>query len=278
MIPENITQKKDKKRLVSVSEINSWLFCARKLYIQKLLKVQPSMNRQMLIGMIKHSIFENFSNNEEKLVSQIDEKCDTLDIVFRYNELLKNTANSVFREKTDLIERFLVDKDDIFKKVSRDFTEDIKLRVQSIKESILKGFTKEKIWSNMDSLYYSEVKLESEDLGLKGRVDRVQVYRKNNLIIPYELKSREDNIFHSDELQLTAYAMLLEPKYHTKIEYGIVEVGNNRKEVPITEENRREVVQIVEAIRNIESNPVPPIQSSFNKCKTCDFREECMKL
>jgi len=122
------------------------------------------------------------------------------------------------------------------------------------------------------------MKVESDLIGLRGRVDRVLFSRKDNSVIPFELKSREDNIFHSDEIQLTAYAMLLEEKYLQKINRGFIEVGNNKKEIPITEENRNEVMQITDLIRNIETNPIPPILSNFNKCRYCDFQEECSKL
>ena len=57
--------------------------------------------------------------------------------------------------------------------------------------------------------------------------------------MPFELKSREERIFPSDEMQLTAYAMLLEHMYHQKIPIGIVEVGNKRQEIEISEDKRQ---------------------------------------
>jgi CRISPR-associated protein Cas4 len=279
MIPEKPKSEKEKKaKLISVSEINSWLFCARKLYISKILGIFVPPNRAMTIGRIKHSIIENFSKEEEKLISKIDNNFDSVDLVFVYEDFIKNLANSVFIANKDSINQFLIDKDDILKKVLRDFSEDIKLRIASIRDALSRGFVKEELWKNLDSIYLSEIKLESDAIGLKGRVDRIQVSRKDNTIIPYELKSREDNIYHSDELQLTAYAMLLEPYYRTTIEKGIIEVGNNKKEIPITQANKDEVLKIADLIRNIKENSPPPMQSNFNKCRNCEFKEECMKL
>jgi CRISPR-associated protein Cas4 len=268
----------DTKKIISVSDINSWLYCPRKVYLNKICGLQISQNRNMVIGRLKHTILENFSRSEEKLISRLDENFDSIDLVFVYEDLIKNTAKNVFNQNQPSIEKFLIDKEDILKKIMRDFAEDIKLRVKSIKESLAKGFTKENIWKNMDSIYLSELKLESEALGLKGRVDRVIISRKDNSIIPFELKSREERIFLSDELQLTAYAMLLEHQYHQKIPKGIVEVGNNRQEIEISEDKKREVLKIAEEIRNLKEGLIPPIQSNFNKCKSCEFREECMKL
>ncbi len=278
MQPENPSSQDKKIKLISVSDINAWLYCPRKVFISKVLKIFLPPNRAMTIGILKHSILENFSKEEKKLVSQIDSNFDSLDLAFIYEDFIKNIAAKVFLENISLIDKFLIDRDDILKKILRDFSEDIKLRIISIKEAISKGFVKEEIWNNLDSVYISEVKLESQAIGLKGRVDRIKVSKKDNIIVPYELKSREDKIYHSDELQLTAYAMLLEPHYHTVIKKGVVEVGNNKQEIDITQENKDEVLKIADLIRNVETNEPPPILSNFNKCRNCDFKEECMKL
>jgi CRISPR-associated protein Cas4 len=268
----------ENKKIISVSDINSWLYCPRKVYLNKICGLQISQNRNMIIGRLKHNILENFSKSEEKVISQFDENFDVIDMVFIYEDLIKHIAKNVFDQNQISIEKFLIDKEDILKKVLRDFSEDIKLRVKSIKEAILKGHTKENIWKNLDSVYLSELKLESEVLGLKGRVDRILISRKDNSVIPFELKSREDNIFLSDELQLTAYAMLLEHQYHQKIPRGIVEVGNKKQEIDISQDKKDQVLRIAEEIRNLKEGLIPPIQSNFNKCRNCEFKEECMKL
>jgi CRISPR-associated protein Cas4 len=268
----------ESKKLVSVSDINSWLYCPRKLYLQRVCGLQISANRNMVIGKIKHNILEVFSKKEETLVSQLDENFDSIDIVFMYEDFIKKLSEQIFISNAEQIDKFMIDKEDILKKVMRDFSQDIKLRVSSIKEAIAKGFTKESIWKNLDSIYLSELRVESENIGLKGRVDRVLISRKDNSVIPFELKSREERVFLSDELQLTAYAMLLEDMYKTKIKAGFVEVGNNKQMIEISEAKKDEVLKIAEQIRNLKTGAVPPIQSNFNKCRNCEFREECVKI
>lgn len=271
-------ETKFNRNLISVSDVNSYLFCARKLYLTRVCGLRASPNRNMIIGRLKHSIIEAFSKSEEKFVSGIDKDYEKIELLFMYEDFIKNIAARIFAENSDVSEKFMVDREDLLKKILRDFAEDIKLRIASIKSSLSGGFRKEELWNNLDSLYVSELRLESENLGLKGRVDRVLVGKKDNSIIPFELKSREEKIFISDELQLTAYAMLLEEKYLRKIPFGIIEVGNSKKQVPITESNKAEILKIAGIIRAMENNPPPPIQSNFNKCRNCEFREECTKL
>jgi len=268
------------RKIISVSDLNAWLYCSRKLYLQRVKKLEVPPNRNLIIGKIKHNILENFSKREESFISSIEKDYTRLDLLFMYEDFLKNIANLVFIENMEMIERFMIDKEDIMKKVLRDFSEDIKLRIAAIKEAIAKGFLKEKIYHNLDSIYLSELRLESPAYGLRGRVDRILVSRKDNSIIPFELKSREDKIFHSDEIQLTAYAMLLEDHYKILIPKGIVEVGNKRQEVEISSKMKDEVLALANEIRNIHNpeNPIPPIQSNFNKCRNCEFQEACMAL
>lgn len=266
------------KKLISVSDINAWIYCPRKVYLHKVCGLQISQNRNMAIGMLKHKILEEFSNKEERLIEKFDENFDSVDLVFMYEDFIKTLAKMIFVDNLTLIDKFMIDPDDILKKVLRDFAEDIKLRVKVIKDAILKGYKKETLYKNLDSIYLSEIKLESEALGLKGRVDRILISRVDNSVIPFELKSREERIFLSDELQLTAYAMLLEHQYHQKIPKGIVEVGNNKQEIEISEERRNQVMKIADEIRNIKEGEIPVMQSNFNKCRNCEFREECMKL
>ena len=268
------------KNLISVSDINSWLYCSRKVYLSKICGLRTPPNRNMIIGKIKHNILEHLSKQEEKLVSQIDASHESLDMVFMYEEFIKRISEKIFADNMPMIDRFMIDRDDILKKVLRDFSGDIKLRVASIKQAISNGFVKENIWANLDIIYVSELPIESERLGLKGRVDRILISKKDNTVMPFELKSREERIFPSDEVQLTAYAMMLEDYYKQKITKGFIDVGNNRQEIEISEDRRAQVLKIIEEIRSIyEDNPqIPPMQSNFNKCRNCEFREECAKL
>ncbi len=267
-----------KPKTISVSDINAWLYCPRKVYLQKICGLQSPPNRNMLIGKLKHNILEAVSKKEESLVSQINSNFDSIDIVFLYEDFIKRISEQVFIQNANQVERFMIDKEDILKKVLRDFSEDLKLRVSAIKEAISRGFEKETIWKNLESVYISEIRLESENLGLRGRVDRILVNRKDNSIIPFEIKSREERIFLSDELQLTAYAMLLEELYHTKIQKGFVEVGNRKQEIEISDQKKSEVLKIADEIRNLNESNVPPIQSNFNKCRICEFKEECTRI
>jgi CRISPR-associated exonuclease Cas4 len=272
---QNETQN---KKVISISDIVSWLYCPRKLYITRVKRIQQPMTKEMALGKLKHSILENASKKEIELVSSIDKQYDKLDLVLLYEKFINNTADKIIFENKKMVEGFRINSEELKKKIVSEFVQDIKLRVESISEKMKEGLKKEELWENLDKIYISELSLESEHYGLRGRVDRVEISRKLDLIVPYEVKSRADRIFPSDEIQLTAYAMLLEDYYKRKVERGIIEVTGMKKEIPITEENKAKVLDIAEQIRNLSEKNPPPMQSNFNKCQKCIFNEFCADL
>ena len=123
---------------------------------------------------------------------------------------------------------------------------------------------------NLSPKYLSELSIESEDLGLKGRIDRVKIYSE---IIPYEIKTRAE-VYEGDRIQLAGYALLLESKFNQKIEKGVVETETSNQEVALTQELKERVLEIAEEIRNFEKNE-PEFPANFQKCQKCVFNKEC---
>jgi CRISPR-associated protein Cas4 len=232
----------------------------------------------MFVGRLKHNIFEIFSKREKELVLKIDRDYEKIDLVMIYETFLSQLTDRIFLENAKAVEGFRIAKEDFFKELKKNFIEDIKLRVNSISEKTRLGFFRETLWNSLDKIYVSELNLKSENLGLKGRVDRIEISRQDKKITPYELKTRGERFFLSDEIQLTAYAMLLEDYYKTKIDKGILEASGIKKEIPITDENKTQVMRIAEQIRNLNGSSAPQMLSNFNKCKSCIFNEFCADI
>ena len=264
------------KRLINVTDITSWLYCPRKLWLCKIKKLKQPLNKPMLVGKLKHDILDRFSKTENQIISNIQKDYDRLELFLIYENQLKKIAHEVFLKNHKIIQAFHLDRAEIFKKVLEDFSEDIKIRIESIKKTIEQGFIGEGLWKNLTPKYISEVKIESPSLGIKGRIDRVEIDNENKIFIPYELKTREGRIFYSDEIQLTAYAMLLEDQYNISIKEGVIESGSNKQKIKIKQENKERVLEIADNIRNLVEDIEPQLPSNFNKCRNCGFRKYCM--
>jgi len=263
-----------KNQMISVTDLTTYLYCPRLLYLKKVKKIPTPATKEMIAGRLKHQILEEFSNSEENLIRSLDRVYENIDLVLLYDNLVKSIAERIFFENKKIIIAFRINEEELLRKVKRDFSEDIRLRIISIAEKLKLGLFKEELLNSLDKVYISELKLESLELGLKGRVERIEIDRSKNKITPYEIKNRSEKIFYSDEIQLTAYAMLLENFYKTKVNSGVIESGTNKKEIIIQEEDRQSVLNLIEEVRLIESS-VPEMLSNFSKCKSCSLNEIC---
>lgn len=263
-----------KKDMINVTEITEYLFCPRKLYLKKIKKLKQPQTDLMVKGMIKHKILENFSNSEEYLVSEIYENIEEKEILKIYQENLNEIIKNLLIYNSKLIKSFNLDEKQIEREADLILSKEIELRIKSIKNSLLQGYKGRDLWENLAPKYLSEYSIESENLGIKGRIDRIKI--ENNTITPFELKTRAD-IYDSDKIQLAAYALLLEDKFKRKIENGIIETKDKSQEISLSQDLKNKVLEIAENIRNFSEDSEPNFQNNFNKCRYCPFEKECFE-
>ncbi len=122
--------------------------------------------------------------------------------------------------------------------------------------------------------------LESEQWGLRGKVDYVR-YRDGKLI-PFEHKrgrSRGDDAWESDRLQVIAYAALLSEHFGRSIMEGRVRYHANNKTVrvaidaPAFEHLRQAIVRARELSSTVDR---PPIAANENLCARCSLAPVCL--
>lgn len=118
--------------------------------------------------------------------------------------------------------------------------------------------------------------LESSELGLRGLVDIV--IEMEGELIPVEYKQTRREVGRHIWQQVAAYGMMLEEAWHKPVRRGLIFslLSRRVKEIPITEELRREVWEAVRAMREMverERMPEPPRRRG--KCRNCEFRRFC---
>lgn len=121
-----------------------------------------------------------------------------------------------------------------------------------------------------------EMYLISERYGLRGKIDIVE---EGETLTPIERKRAESGkYFESDELQLTAYCMLLEDNIDGKVNVGYIYTESNDKRhiVRITGWHREQVKKIISTIQEMTIDNIPPFTDNRNKCVKCSTRGYCM--
>lgn len=259
------------RQIISVTDIITYLYCPRKLYLRLVKKVKTPPNKAMVSGFLKHKIFDIFNKNESILVSNIKENPTEQNITELYQQYSERISKEIFSNYSNAIKSFCINEEDLLKETLSFLDKDIKLRAKAIKKTLDLGYRGKDLWRNLKPKYLTEFELTSKILGLKGRIDRVKFGEE---IEPYEIKTRE-NIFEEDKVQLAAYSLLLEEEFGKRIGRGIIEVKDREEEIEITEELKNRVLEIAEKIRHMEN---AEFQNNFKKCKSCDLRKECFEF
>ena len=125
--------------------------------------------------------------------------------------------------------------------------------------------------------WLNELYLESEELGLKGKIDVMEL--DGDRIIPIERKRAESgDYYRSDELQLAGYCMLLETHIDEPVQEGAIYLyeTDQRMHIPITKKHREAVKEQIETMREMTVETVPPFTDNPSKCDACSAREYCM--
>ena len=119
------------------------------------------------------------------------------------------------------------------------------------------------------------IPLWSEELGLSGRADAVEI--DGNDIRPVEYKS---GVRHGKaaDLQLCAQAICLEEMLGTTIAYGFVWYGGprRRERVDLTDSLRQLVREIVSAIREQMLRTELPDAPNDSRCSECQLVHHCL--
>lgn len=120
-----------------------------------------------------------------------------------------------------------------------------------------------------------EMFLKSSELGLKGKIDVIE--DTGGRLLPIERK-RGDQYFYNDEVQLAAYALLLESATGSNVREGVIYLYETDQRIYLNIEpyHREKVREIVEEMREMTVDNVPPFTDNPNKCVKCSTRGYCM--
>jgi CRISPR-associated exonuclease Cas4 len=140
----------------------------------------------------------------------------------------------------------------------------------------IEGKTKHKNNSTRGD-WLNELYLESESIGLKGKIDVLDL--EDGRTIPVERKRASSGDYYwNDEVQIAGYCMLLEANIEESVREGAIYLyeTDQRMHIPITADHREAVRKTVDAMRSMSPADVPPLTDNPKKCEKCSTREYCM--
>jgi len=125
--------------------------------------------------------------------------------------------------------------------------------------------------------WITERYFRAAELNLHGKIDLIE--SDGDVLTPVERKRAESGqYFPSDEVQLAGYCMLLEAAIGEPVNVGYIYLyeTDERYAIQITESHRETVHKIIDKIRSLSVDSIPPLTDNPKKCEACSAREYCM--
>ncbi len=265
-------------RLISVTNMCAFRFCPRSLYLKLVLGLREPKKPVMVLGSIRHKVYEEANRKEEELVRQIGSDLRKQEILqmfsSAYNAILSKSVYSYIPE----LESLKMDKEQVAVQLQPAVASQAVERAEEIVSFSSKtGLFGRELWEKLIPKVISELSVRSEKLRLKGVVDRIEVYGSE--YVPVEIKTGRapsEGVWPDHRLQVSAYMLLLNERFKAKIKEGLVKyvaVGQTRQVVmnPFMEYEVSEAVNDVFAL--MEQKNVPDFCGK-GYCSVCSLGED----
>ncbi len=265
---------------ISVSLLSSYLYCSRKLFLEKVLMLEEPPKESLVMGSIRHETYDNINKKEEEIVTSITKEYDSEHIQALYKQKYLQILRKAVANNKKRLEEVNISMLEAYRKSFPFIMEESSVRsdniVNFIKANDVFG---EELWQKLTPKIISELRVESDELKLKGIIDQVHVY--DNEYVPFELKTGRtpsDGVWPSHRIQIAAYSMLLQEKFDKEIKEGFVVYldTKEKRHIVFNPFMKQEVKQIVdEVIALLESRELPDFCNNENKCRKCGLRQTC---
>lgn len=265
---------------ISVTLLSSYLYCPRKIFLERVLGMYEPPKDALIKGTVKHLAFEMINDSEERIVKSVKNKEILSEIGNIYEkEYIKILRQAVLKNKKEL-EKFDVNLKDFFNK-----TKPIFINLSQSRAFNVLSFSEkhnvfgDELWEKLTPKIQSELNIFSPGLELSGIIDQLEIYEHG--YVPIELKSgkapRED-AWHNHKIQLGAYSLLIEEKFKTNIKEGFIHYidSDSRRHVPMNVFLKDEVIELRDKVKKLLSEKeLPSHCHNQNKCKVCGLYDNC---
>lgn len=266
--------------MLSVTHLSSYLYCQRKLYLQQVLGLYEPPKEALVKGSIRHKTYENINLAEEELVKSIKKGMTLKDLKGKYHQKYRGILLQVIKQNKEDLKQFNLLPQDLFKNVWPLILSESETRATAVYNFILKhNIFGQELWEKLTPKIESELRIESEKLGLKGVIDQIEIYKRR--FVPVELKtgkSPREGVWPGHKIQLIAYALLMEEKFNIGIKEGFVNYldTKEKRHIALNPFMRMEVKELIKKVNSLlDSDKIPDFEKNQNKCFNCGLKEDC---
>ncbi len=256
------------KSLVSVSDISSYLFCARKVFYRLVYKKMEPQNEGALKGSIFHEAVKRAIVGESKMLQAVEKPA-----IENYQENFQDKLKAVVNFQTEKLGAFGIDSHACFMEMIPMLNQVAENRFEHVEKLVAAGVEGKELARAIEPKLQPEVWINSSQLGLKGKIDCLELWKDKVIPVDFKTSDLKYGPQHGDVLQITGYIMLLKNNYGkaAAVPYGLLRYLRNGKDVKVEEqeENKKEIVDVAEKIRNMLFTKQEPEPCKNKFCSVC---------
>jgi CRISPR-associated exonuclease Cas4 len=264
--------------MINVSSVSEYIYCPLKAYFTYVKGYEISCE-PLLIGKLTHELIKGFNEiirsniwslNKDMSIEEIS-KAIWSDIP----EYIEKCCSK--KEYHDIIDSEEIG--DVCKHLEDQFRLDSFIYVFKSLKMLEMEMSGDEIVDILFPPSMVEFNLESRAIGLRGKIDRIEI--DDGIYLPIMIKTGvppSKGVWKSHAMQITAYALLMEESFKREVLMGYVDyvqIGT-RKAVLINQQLREKFYTIFNEMENMLIDEyVPKANPNKNKCEKCDFEEFC---
>jgi len=235
--------------------LSSYLYCPRKLFLQKILAVEEPPKESTVLGSLRHEIYDFINQSEEKIVTSITKKIQYNELISLYKHFYSEALRERVIKNKSRIKEVNLDIVDVFKRTWPLILEEAEIRANNIFNFIQKyNIYGQELWEKLTPKIISEISIWSDKLQLIGKIDRIEKYE--NSYVPIELKTGKipkDGVWPGHRIQIAAYAMLLEEKFKIEVKEGFVNYldAKETRHIAINPFMKEEIMNLVKEVQEL---------------------------
>lgn len=271
-------ENKNKNQFLNVSDLSQFIYCPRKLWLNKNVKIEEIETKEKILGKIMHELNDRISKKQSSIISLVytDNKEEVINLFKKHYHKIIETLLKKYRKK--LIE-FNIDIFDLVKLFKIYIEDEASRQTQATVETIRKkDVFGDKLLQYIYPRKYSEYFVRSKELRLKGFVDLVEEYEEFLNVI--EIKNTTiKNPTPYYRIQLFAYMVLMQEQSEKPVYgklYYIIKEKNCIKEYnyKLNPFMKLEIKKVVDSIISLLNGKLPRIVNN-EKCLNCSLKHIC---
>ncbi len=266
--------------MISVTTLTTQLYCARKLWLQQVLKLKEPVKDVMVLGTVTHQAFNGLNKREQEIVTATPRDATQASIDERYTKTCAELLRWSVASNKYSLRNVQIPLEKAFSLTWPMLKREAAIRSLNLFENLQRhGVVGEALWDALSPKIKSEYSIKVESLELKGIIDQLQVYP--NFVRPIELKTGKvpaEGVWPGHRIQVGAYALMLEHALQIKVEEAIVHYldTHTQRTVVMNPFLREEILALRDATKETLAQTTPPPKTpDVSKCASCGLRGSC---